>query len=66
MPEMDGLTFLKERSKANLAIHTPVIIFTANGSKMQLEGVNEWVKKPVDIDRLLHIVSKYCNQYVLH
>lgn len=66
MPEMDGVTFLRERSKANIALHTPIIVFTANGRKMQLEGVSEWVKKPVELDRLLHIVSKYCNQYVLH
>ena len=66
MPEMDGVTFLRERSKANVALNTPIIVFTANGRKMQLEGVSEWVKKPVELDRLLHIVSKYCNQYVLH
>ncbi|MFL5815835.1 MAG: response regulator [Bdellovibrionia bacterium] len=66
MPEMDGITFLRERSKANLAVHTPVIVFTAYGKKMQIEGVSEWVKKPVDVERLLSIVSKYCNQYVLH
>jgi CheY-like chemotaxis protein len=66
MPEMDGVTFLKERSKANVALDTPIIVFTANGRKMQLEGVSEWVKKPVELDRLLHIVSKYCNQYIVH
>jgi two-component system chemotaxis response regulator CheY len=66
MPEMDGATFLRERSRANLATRTPVIVFTAIGRKMRLEGVSEWVKKPVELDRLLHIVSKYCNQYVLH
>jgi CheY-like chemotaxis protein len=66
MPEMDGQTFLKERNKANIAIDTPVIIFTASGRRMKLEGVSEWIKKPVEVDRLLHIVSKYCNQYVLH
>jgi CheY-like chemotaxis protein len=66
MPEMDGITFLRERSKANIAVHTPVIVFTAYGRKMQIEGVSEWVKKPVEIERLLSIVSKYCNQYVLH
>ena len=66
MPVMNGQEFLIEKRRFNLAPSTPVIVFTANGRRSKIEGVSEWVRKPVDLDRLLNIVGKYCKEYVLH
>ena len=56
MPKMDGREFLTVREEMGLAPHTPVLIFSASRNIEALQGVTEWIKKPVDLNYLLEKV----------
>lgn len=62
MPEMDGLTFVKEIRKNDLFSDVPIIMFTTEGAKTEAVqaikcGVNNYVVKPFDKDQLLKKVE---------
>lgn len=59
MPVMNGREFLEARKKAGLAPNSPVVVFAATKQQEKLEGVVDWIKKPVDVDVLLDAVQKY-------
>jgi CheY-like chemotaxis protein len=64
MPVMDGLTFLEERRRAQLASGVPVICVSAAGpellSRALALGAAECLHKPADFDALCGIVRRYC------
>ena len=63
MPEMDGITFLKEMKKLPAYKFTPFIMLTTEGDESkkregQAAGARAWIVKPFQTDRLLDAVSK--------
>jgi CheY-like chemotaxis protein len=64
MPGMDGLTFLAERQRRQLAKGTPVLCVSAASAAM-LEharrlGATECLEKPTDFDTLADRVAHHC------
>ena len=69
MPEMDGFECTREiRRHSDTRIHKlPVIALTANAmvgarEKCIESGMDEYISKPVDINRLIHIVEDFGNR----
>lgn len=63
MPNMDGITFVKELKKLSNYRFTPVCMLTteAGQSKMQegkAAGAKAWIVKPFQPPKLLDVVSK--------
>ena len=62
MPEMDGYTFVLELKKITEHKATPIIVLTAK-EKLQdifkIEGIQEYMIKPVDTTELLKKIEKY-------
>ena len=64
MPKMDGHEATKEIRKFNKEI--PIVALSANVSKEDItkslqSGMNEHLGKPVDIDKILNVLRKYCS-----
>lgn len=63
MPVMDGRGFLAAQEKlADRALATtPVVLITAAGEKGAVGcKVSEVLTKPIDIEKLLEVATKYC------
>jgi DNA-binding response OmpR family regulator len=65
MPVMDGLTFLIERQRRNIAADVPVVCVSAGGEAfvrraLQL-GARECIGKPTDVEQLCRRVAHYCS-----
>jgi signal transduction histidine kinase/DNA-binding response OmpR family regulator len=61
MPEMDGLTAMREIRKRPEWKHLPIIALTAKAMKSDhvqalTAGANDYLAKPLDVDRLLSLV----------
>ena len=66
MPEMDGITFVKEVKKHSAYKFTPIIMLTTEGAaeKKQLgreAGARAWMVKPFQPQQMLDAVSKLIN-----
>lgn len=66
MPIMDGISTLKAIKRDTCNIKTPIIAVTAhalNGEKekMQQQGFNAYMTKPIDETMLNHIIYEYCD-----
>lgn len=65
MPIFDGFETTKEiRKIEGHSIHTPIIAMTANAKKTYKQkcydaGMDDYICKPIDTDKLLSIISKY-------
>ena len=59
MPVMNGWTFLQEREKEAKLKSIPVVVCSASKDDIPL-GV-PFLKKPVDLDQLLAVASRYCS-----
>ena len=62
MPNMDGLTFVKELRKSSVYADVPIIMITTEGAKTEVvealkHGVNNYVVKPFDKETLLAKVN---------
>jgi len=62
MPNMDGLTFVKELRKSSIYADVPIIMITTEGAKSEVvealkNGVNNYVVKPFDKETLLAKVN---------
>ena len=65
MPNMDGLTFVKEMRKLPAYKFTPVIMLTTENQESkkaegQAAGAKAWMVKPFKPDQMLMAVSKLC------
>ncbi|CAN5880223.1 response regulator [soil metagenome] len=64
MPGMDGLTFLAERHKRQLAEGVPILCLSAASDAMVEHalrlGALECIQKPVDFEQLFDRVGRYC------
>ncbi len=63
MPNMDGISFVKEVKKSDNYKFTPVIMLTTESQEKkkqegQAAGVKAWIVKPFRPDQLLGAVSK--------
>lgn len=58
MPVMDGWQFLEERKKDSKLCDIPVILCSAAHERMP-EHI-EFLKKPVDLKKLVEVLDKYC------
>lgn len=64
MPVADGYFFRREQMKSPELADTPVIVMTAERyaeTRLKEEGIKHFVRKPVDVDTLLEIVSLALN-----
>ena len=61
MPIMNGREFLDEMMKDAFLAPIPVLIVSAIADPSNSKGSVGFLKKPVDIDSVLSIVSKYCH-----
>lgn len=62
MPIMSGREFLQHKKAQGLGDNTPVIVFAATRDKECLDGIADWIKKPVSLDELIHTVQKHLNR----
>ena len=65
MPNMDGLTLIKELRKLPTYKSTPILVLTteADGAKKaegRAAGATGWIVKPFSPDKLLQVVTKVC------
>lgn len=65
MPVMDGLTFLVERKRRDIAADVPVVCVSAGGQEMVAHalrlGAKECIPKPADLEQLCERVGHYCS-----
>lgn len=66
MPVMDGISTLKAIRKNSCNKKTPIIAVTAHAlsgekEKMQKQGFNAYMTKPIDETMLNHIIYEYCD-----
>ena len=65
MPRMDGIEFVKVLKEDDAYMGIPVIMLTTEGSEQDKDkayqlGVVSYLSKPVDKDRILNEIEKYC------
>ena len=63
MPNMDGISFVKEIKKSDDYKFIPVVMLTTESQEQkklqgQEAGVKAWIVKPFQPDQLLHVVSR--------
>ena len=67
MPNMDGLTFIKELRKLDNYVEVPLLVLTTERgddmkSKGKLAGANGWIIKPFIAEQLLQAVNIVMNK----
>jgi CheY-like chemotaxis protein len=61
MPVMDGFDFLRLRNEDPRLAAVPVVLVTnAKPHERPTIGVNDVVRKPIDIDEILFAIKRYC------
>src|ERR1700752_581498 len=61
MPVMDGFDFLRFRNDDPRLAAVPVVLVTnAKPHERPTIGVNDVVRKPIDIDEILFAIKRYC------
>jgi len=62
MPVMDGFDFLRFRNDDPRLAAVPVVLVTnAKPHERPTIGVNDVVRKPIDIDEILFAIKRYCS-----
>ena len=62
MPVMDGFDFLRFRNDDPQLAAVPVVLVTnAKPHERPTIGVNDVVRKPIDIDEILFAIKRYCS-----
>lgn len=62
MPGMDGRAFREAQSAEPELAEIPVVILSGDSDASRVAGSlgAEWLLKPVELDRLLSVVKRYC------
>ena len=60
MPIMSGWEFLEKYSSDDVLATIPVVIVSAAGEKAKSSAAKDFIRKPVELDRLLQVVREYC------
>jgi len=62
MPRMSGVEVLAEMKRDPALAHLPVVVVSGNyqteGAVLAM-GANEYLVKPIDVDVLMHVVSRF-------
>jgi len=60
MPVLDGREFLKLRALDPILRDIPVVVVSGSNQPAEtLEGIDEYLRKPVEIERLMEIIDHY-------
>lgn len=64
MPDMDGYEAIPNIKRIQKLKHVPVIAVTAQAMTGDKEkcleaGADDYISKPIDVDKLLHVLAKY-------
>jgi CheY-like chemotaxis protein len=59
MPVMDGWEFLRWREREPALASAPVVVISALVSTTPA-GANDFLRKPIDVGRLLTLLEQYC------
>lgn len=59
MPVMNGWEFLAARRNDPRLRDVPVVVVSATGDSERLSGATAFLRKPIDIRRLLQVVHEY-------
>jgi CheY-like chemotaxis protein len=67
MPEMDGLTAMREIRRDNRWRDLPIIALTAKAMPDDREhclqaGANDYIAKPIDVDKLVSLCRVWCSR----
>jgi len=60
MPVMDGWEFLKVKSGNVRIAPIPVVVVSALDNAGQIKDVRGYIKKPIEYNSLMRVVSEYC------
>lgn len=60
MPVMNGWEFLEEKNHKPQVSRVPVLVISAVPGNPHIPGALGFLKKPVDLDRLMDFVELYC------
>lgn len=60
MPVMNGWEFLEEKNHKPQVSRVPVLVISAVPGSPHIPGALGFLKKPVDLDRLMDFVELYC------
>jgi two-component system chemotaxis response regulator CheY len=65
MPELDGISFIKEARKIPAMRATPIIVLTTEASgrkrdEARAAGASGWLTKPAEPNQLLAVVKQLC------
>lgn len=61
MPEMNGWQFLEKKSHIPDVSKIPVLVISAVPGSPSIPGALGFLKKPIDLDRLMDFVELYCH-----
>jgi CheY-like chemotaxis protein len=61
MPIMNGREFLDEIMKDSVLAPIPVLVVSAIADRSNTTGAVGFIRKPIDIDVILRLVTQYCN-----
>src|SRR5580704_16369299 len=59
MPVLDGRGFLRLRARDPILREIPVFVVSASEPSILLEGIEMFMRKPVEVTRLLQIIGRY-------
>jgi CheY-like chemotaxis protein len=63
MPVLDGLGFRKAQLEDSSISHVPTALFSADTNiraKAEANSIQEFLRKPIDLDQLFELINKYC------
>jgi len=60
MPVMNGWDFLEEKSHNEKLSKIPVLVISAVPGSPRIPGALGFIKKPIDLNRLMDFVELYC------
>lgn len=69
MPSMSGEDLIRRLRAEPAAAGVPIVLFSGHSTLAQLAkslAVDDYIAKPVDVDRLLQVVSAYCTPTTRH
>jgi len=65
MPVMSGWQFVSEQRQVSALASIPVVVVSADGNLQQKAGslgASGYLRKPIEIEALLQVVSRYCGE----
>ena len=60
MPVLDGRGFLKLRAADPILQDIPVVVVSGNPTGRRIEGIDAYLRKPVEVDRLIQVIDQHC------